>query len=330
MVSAFQKPLTAAEIKAKAREFGADLVGIADGKVMDQYPPDPRDPRRPSDITDLDAGRVIVMARRISAGTSRILPWNDRHKYYNDELTISALEDVALSLVYWLEDSGYPAIIIPPTHVDPWRYQNDPNQHMTTLLSLNHAAVEAGLGTLGLNLQLLTKEYGPRVMLTAVMCSVDCAPDQRMIETLCLGPECGRCLKACPGDVIQHWDRDWPACDRYRSPHGWAQLANHLTDIFDAGDPETQKTMVRSETSFNLWQSILRGSGVITGCRRCEDVCPVGADYEMLRDAVDQIPEDTPAKETKREAMVAAESAGKLPTSYQAQKRWIGTLKPKS
>src|SRR6185436_5917161 len=121
MVSAFQKPLTAAEIKAKAREFGADLVGIADGKVMDQYPPDPRDPRRPSDITDLDSGRVIVMARRISAGTSRILPWNDRHKYYNDELTITALEDAALSLVYWLEDAGYPAIIIPPTHVDPWR-----------------------------------------------------------------------------------------------------------------------------------------------------------------------------------------------------------------
>jgi epoxyqueuosine reductase QueG len=330
MVSAFQKPLTAAEIKAKAREFGADLVGIADGKIMDQYPPDPRDPRRPSDITDLDAGRVIVMARRISAGTSRILPWNDRHKYYNDELTITALEDAALSLVYWLEDNGYPAIIIPPTHVDPWRYRNDPNQHMTTLLSLNHAAVEAGLGTLGLNLQLLTREYGPRVMLTAVMCSVDCEPDQRMTEALCLGPECGRCLKACPGDVIQHWGRDWPGCDRYRSPHGWAQLADHLTNIFDAGDAETQKTLVRSETSFNLWQSILRGSGVITGCRRCEDVCPVGADYEMLRDAVDRIPEETPAKETRREAMVAAESAGKLPQGYEAQKRWIGKLKPKS
>ena len=329
MVSAFKAPLTAAEIKAKAREFGADLVGIADGKVMDQYPPDPRDPRRPSDITDLDAGRVIVMARRISAGTSRILPWNDRHKYYNDELAISALEDVALSLVYWLEDKGYPAIIIPPSHVDPWRYRNDPNQHMTTLLSLNHAAVEAGLGTLGLNLQLLTPEYGPRVMLTAVMASVECDADRRMSEALCLGPECGRCLKACPGDVIQHWDRDWPACDRYRSPHGWAQLADHLTTIFDAGDPETQKTLVRSETSFNLWQSILRGSGVITGCRRCEDVCPVGADYEMLRDAVDEIAEDTPAKETKRRAMVAAEGAGKLPEAYAQQKRWIGELKKK-
>jgi hypothetical protein len=141
---------TATEIKAKARALGADLVGIADGATLERYPPDPRDPRRPSDITDLDAGRVIVLAKRISRGSVRIAAWNDRHKYYNDELALSRLEEASLELVYWLEDNGYPAIIVPPTHVDPWRYDGDPNRHMTTLLSLPHAAVEAGLGTLGL------------------------------------------------------------------------------------------------------------------------------------------------------------------------------------
>jgi hypothetical protein len=62
MVSAFRAPLTAADIKAKARALGADLVGIADGDTLERHPPDPRDPRRPSNITDLDAGRVIVLA----------------------------------------------------------------------------------------------------------------------------------------------------------------------------------------------------------------------------------------------------------------------------
>ena len=62
--------------------------------------------------------------------------------------------------------------------MDPWAYKNDPDEHLTTLLSLNHAAVEAGMGTLGLNLQLLTPEYGPRVMLSAVMCTVDCEVDK--------------------------------------------------------------------------------------------------------------------------------------------------------
>ena len=29
--------------------------------------------------------------------------WDERHKYYNDELTITALEEIALELVLWLE-----------------------------------------------------------------------------------------------------------------------------------------------------------------------------------------------------------------------------------
>jgi epoxyqueuosine reductase len=300
MVSAFKQPLTAAEIKAKARALGADLVGIADGAALERHPPDPNNPRRPSDITDLDCGRVIVLAKRVSRGAGRIAAWNDRHKYYNDELALSRLEEASLELVYWLEDNGYPAIIVPPTHVDPWTYDGDPNAHLGTLLSLPHAAVEAGLGTLGLNLQLLTPEFGP---------------------------SCGRCLKTCPADAVKHWDRDWPSCDRFRSPHGFAHLSEHVTRIVAEPDVQKQKELVRSEDSFNLWQSILRGAGVITGCRRCADVCPVGADYQtMLADALEAIPEDTPEKEIRLAAMLQQEAAGGLPDAYAAQRRWIGAL----
>jgi epoxyqueuosine reductase QueG len=327
VVDAFQTPLDAQTIKAKALELGADLVGIADGQVMDENPPDPRDPRRPCDITELDGGRVIVLAKRYTSGTTRIARWDERHKYYNDEITLTMLEEASLELVFWLENNGYPAIIIPPTHTDPWRYMNDPGQHMTTLLSLNHAAVEAGLGTLGLNLQLLTPEYGPRVMLTAVLCSVDCETDERMVDALCRGPQCGRCLSTCPGDVVGHWTRDWPGCDRYRSPHGFAQLTDHLGNIFDADSVEEKLRLVRSEDSFNLWQSILRGSGVITGCRRCQDVCPVGEDYaKFLEDALAEIPEDTPEKSKRLATMASAESEHGPGEDYDAQARWIGRL----
>jgi epoxyqueuosine reductase len=313
-VNIFKRKLTAQEIKQKALALGADLVGIADGsKVGTRH------------ITEHDGGRVIVLAVRLQAGTSRIPAWNDRNKYYNDELSLTFLEEISLEMVYWLEDAGYPAIIVPPTHVDPWRYDGDPKKHRETLISLPHAAVEAGLGTLGLNLQLLTPQFGPRVVLTAVLCSVEVECDRPMAEALCLGPECGRCLKACPGDVIKHWDRDWEACDRYRSPHGFAQLSEYLGRVIDEPDAKQQKAMLRSEDSFNLWQSILRGAGVITGCRRCADVCPVGADYEaMLKDAVEAIPENTPQKEARLAAMVAAEPA----PAYQQQIRWIGRRIP--
>ncbi|MFN2644969.1 MAG: hypothetical protein ABR570_08260 [Burkholderiales bacterium] len=307
----YRKPLTASEIKAKARELGADLVGIADGARIDT-----------SHITELDGGRVIVLAKHLSDGVARIRRWDDRHKYYNDELALTHLEETSLELVYWLEDAGYPALIVPPTHVDPSQYRDQPSEHLTPMLSLAHAAVEAGLGTLGLNLELLTPEYGPRVVLTAVLTSVAVDCDQPMTHALCLGPSCGRCLKTCPPDAGREWDRDWKACDTHRSPHGFAQLTEHLERIIESGDPATRKALLRSETSFNLWQSILRGSGVVTGCRRCADVCPVGADYEgMLADAHADIPENTPAKEQRLAAMGGPSDA------YEKQKRFIGILK---
>ncbi|MHA1537055.1 MAG: hypothetical protein ACTSUD_05835 [Alphaproteobacteria bacterium] len=325
MITAFENPITAQDIKAKSRALGADLVGIADGQVMNENPPDPKDPRLPSDITEHDAGRVIVLAKRLNSGTTRITRWDERHKYYNDEITISMLEEIALDLVLWLEAEGYPALIVPPSHVDPWRYRGDPEEHMKPLLSLEHAAVEAGLGTLGLNLQLLTPEFGPRVMLSGVLSSVPVEADARRDDALCHGPECGRCLRACPGDVIGHWARDWKACDRYRSPHGFAQLTDFLEEIIEAGEPEAQRAMLRSETSFNLWQSILRGSGAITGCRRCQDVCPVGADYEtMLKDALEEIPEDSEEKRNRAGTMADAERAGEIAAGYSGQARWIG------
>ncbi len=295
-----RRPLTAAMVKDKARALGADLVGIADGAKLDL-----------SHITDLDGGRVIVLARRLNAGVARIAAWNDRHKYYNDELTLTLLEEASLEMVYWLEDQGYPALAIPPTHVDPWRYQGDPREHMEPLLSLERAAVEAGLGTLGLNLQLLTPEFGPRVQLAAVLASLPVECDAPMAQALCRGPQCGRCLKACPADAVGHWQRDWPACDEYRSPWGFKRLTDHIERIAAAGDAAQKKALLRSETSFYLWQSILRGAGAITGCRRCADVCPVGADYEtLLAGALETIPEETPAKLERLVAMVAAEAEG--------------------
>jgi epoxyqueuosine reductase QueG len=309
-VNIFKRPLTARDVKDKALSLGADLAGIADGAALNT-----------GDITEHDGARAIVLGVRLQAGTSRILAWNDRNKYYNDELSLTFLEELSLELVYWLEDAGYPALIVPPTHVDPWRYEGDPRKHQKPLLSLPHAAVEAGLGTLGLNGQLLTPQFGPRVLLTAVLCSLDVECDRPMTEALCLGPECGRCLKACPGDVVGHWERDWEACDRYRSPHGFAQLSEYLGSVIDEPDPQKKKAMLRSQASFDLWQSILRGAGVITGCRRCADVCPVGADYEsLLKDALEAIPENTPQKEARLRAMVAAEPSA----AYQRQVRWIG------
>jgi len=314
--------LTAEAVKSKAKELGADLVGIADGAIMDQYPPDPDYPRTPSHITAIDGARVIVLAKRISFATSRLPAWNDQHKFYGDELLISALEELALDLVFWMEDNGAPALLVPYHHVDPLKFEKGKDTQATHPLSAEHAAVEAGLGTLGLNYQLITPEFGPRVILGLVMTSADIMPDIKMKNALCLGPECGRCLKACPADAVQHWGRDWASCDKYRSPFGFEFLSDYLTSILKEPDQVQKIGMLRGMESSEIFQAMLRGSGIITGCRRCADVCPVGEDYEdMLKKWVDEISEETPQKLKRLEAMV---SAAQIPEGYGSQCRWIG------
>src|SRR5262245_57922820 len=111
--------LTAALVKAKAKEFGADLVGIADGAVLDAHPPDPKHPQTPSLVSQRDNASVIVLAKHHLVGATRLKNWNERHKQYAAELTLSQLEEASLKLVYFLEDeAGYPGLIIPPLHTD--------------------------------------------------------------------------------------------------------------------------------------------------------------------------------------------------------------------
>ncbi len=103
-------------------------------------------------------------------------------------------------------------------------------------------------------------------------------------------------------------------------------MTDHLVNILEQTDVAQQKEMIRSEESFNLWQSILRGAGVITGCRRCQDVCPVGEDYAALEDALENIPESTPEKKQRLLEMLDIEKKEIPPGAYPAQRRWIGEV----
>lgn len=318
MSDTVRQTLSAADIKSKARELGAHLVGIADGEVMDQNPPDLNNLQRPSNISELDSNRVIVLGLHANCGTGRLPGWNDQHRFYNDELTLTALEEIALNLVFWLEDHACQSIVIPANMVDTEKPNVDPTAHQAPVLSLDHAAVEAGLGTLGLNQQILTPEFGPRVKLISVLTSADVEADKPMVQALCKGPECGRCLAACPADAVGNWQRDWDACDSYRMPYGFKPTMEFLEKLLKEPEMEAKIGMLRSEDSYSLWTGIMRGAGVVTGCRRCQDVCPVGNDYEdMIGEVLDEIAEHTSAKSDRLAGML---TEGTDPS----MRRWVG------
>ena len=58
------------------------------------------------------------------------------------------------------------------------------------------AAKYAGLGTIGMNHTLLTKEYGPRVRLVSVITDAEITPSPMLQEELCI--KCKLCARKCP------------------------------------------------------------------------------------------------------------------------------------
>jgi epoxyqueuosine reductase QueG len=314
-------PLTADRVKARARELGADLVGIAAPDVVAAHRP-PGVSRTPADILR-DARSVVVLARRLLWGMSREPDWANRNVHYAGELALTKMEDLTYELGRFLEDHGFPSLIVPSAYSRAHQVET-----AAKTLSLPHLAVEAGLGTLGLGLQLLTPEFGPRVILGAVVTQAPLAPDGRPESALCRGEVCGRCLLACPGTAIDHFAHDLARCAPYAAPYGYHFVERHVESILALPDPARRMERVQSMDTFMIWQSMLRGVGVYTGCTRCYDVCPVGADYEAhLAEPQATIPEATPAKEARLRELGSATARAAAP-GLAGHARWIGALPP--
>ncbi len=309
--------MTTAEAKDRAKALGADLVGVASVETVSRNPV-PGCPHSPADILK-GARSIVVLARRLLSGMSRERDWRNRNVHYAGEMALSTMEELTYEVVRFFEEHGEPSIMVPAAYSRS--HQVDV---AAKALSLPHLAVEAGLGTLGLNLAVLTPEHGPRVILGAVLTTAELEPDPMLERPLCLGEECGRCLLACPGDAIGHWVLDLERCRPHSSPYGFQFLRQHIEKILATPDPAARMEAMRSGDTLMIWQSMLRGVGVYSGCTRCYDVCPVGADYDAhLRDVQEEIPEATSEKQEKLEQVRSARRARVLPPGLRAHARWI-------
>jgi epoxyqueuosine reductase QueG len=306
--------VNAAAVKQRAKELGADLAGVADVKEVHAHPA-PDCPRGPADILT-GARSVVVLARRLLSGMSRELDSRNRNVHYAGEMILSSMESLTYDIVRFLEDGGFPSIMLPSAYS-----RSHQTEVAAKTLSLAHLAVEAGLGTLGLNLQLLTPEFGPRVILGAVVTTAELEPDTMRTEALCAGPECGRCLLACPGDAIRAWRLDLERCRPHSSPYGYQFLQSHVERILALPDPKDRLEAARSTDTLMIWQSMLRGVGIYSGCTRCADVCPVGADYERH---LSEVQKEIPETNAEKEATLARLRAENAAPDLERHRRWIG------
>jgi ferredoxin len=311
--------ITAADVKRKARELGADLVNIVSCDALEAHPPDPEWPQVPSRISQLMKSCVLTAIR---------MPWgifltdNRACLSMAAQLLLRKTERVSLALSYWLEEQGYHAFQVATEETDP-----DLKRGSYGWLSLRHIGVEAGMGTLGLEVNILTPEFGPRVYQGAVLVDAELEPDERIQDQLCIGESCGRCLYCCPTNAVLHWGLDKRACGRAAQPDGIASIIHGpLKRLAEARKDDDVRTVFRGAEMREKWAAIVRLSTSYAACPRCLEVCPVGWDYlEFLAKEHRTIPEKDDERIRKLKDMTAAEKAGgRAHYATPMDKRWLG------
>jgi ferredoxin len=285
--------ITAARVKARARELGTDLVGIASAQTLNAFPPDPRWPQTPERISPY-VKSVITIVQHIPVGAFRCR--TNTPVQYMDMLVLRKMDKVAYRLAEELERAGHPSFVVPAQETE-WALKRASYGRLST----RHLGVESGLGTLGLEVNILTPEYGPRVYLTGILTELELAADAPMTEQVCIGESCSRCLHSCPGDAVLHFGIDKRACAEHAQEFGFSTILKFLDQVVDAdaqgASIERQVAMMRSRDHFGFWQGLLRVVGSFGDCPRCLAVCPVGDDYHAhLAEPQKVIPEKTQQK----------------------------------
>ena len=211
-----QFDLDAALVKEKAKAFGADLVGIVDTETLNRFPPDPKWPQTPERISPY-AKSVVVIAKRIPVGAFRAK--SNIPVQYVDMLVLRSMDRVAYRLAEWMEQEGYPSFVTAAQETD-WSYKKASYGRLST----RHLGIEAGLGTFGLEVNILTPEFGPRIYLTGILTEATIAADQRIKEQVCIGESCSRCLYSCPPDAVRHFGIDKRACATEAQEFGFSTI----------------------------------------------------------------------------------------------------------
>ncbi|MBI3090967.1 MAG: hypothetical protein HYY96_09895 [Candidatus Tectomicrobia bacterium] len=317
--------LTAAMVKKAAREAGADDVGICKVETLETFPPNPQAPQVPS-RTSTKFKSAVVLLVRMAVGEFRAK--NKLCIMHVSQMALRRMDRAANRLIRFLERQGYPALQTAAQET-AW----DLKGGSYGLLSTRHVAVEAGLGNLGLEMNLLHPRFGPRCDVTVVLTDADLEADQRMTETLCIGESCGRCLLACPPDAVLHWNLDKRRCATYAQPLGISGLFRYFREALRAETPQKSWEYLSAPAFYDKWKSLHWQIGAFASCPRCIEVCPVGDDYlPHLADRHRTIEEKTDDKVVKLKLYRDARKHNEpIPGLDPWRLRWIGEegYKPK-
>jgi epoxyqueuosine reductase QueG len=139
---------------------------------------------------------AISIAVKLSDSVLKTIVDRPTISYFQHYRTANArLDQLAFTCVSMIEDLGYNAFPIPASQSD-----NTQGQNYSGVFQHKTAARLSGLGYIGKNGLLITKEYGSKVRFATVLTDMPLNCETNILENECKG--CDLCVKACPGGAI--------------------------------------------------------------------------------------------------------------------------------
>jgi len=214
------------EIEELARSLGAEVYGVASvAEYEANFPGKPKPtafvegaksvivfglPFEPGTIATVLNPDLANLRRKAADDVTapKVQPVGAERYFLTEENALIAREVqyIGYRVTKRLRHLGYSSFYMPPGKQDA-RFRTAPFYHMPAMYL-------AGMGTLGLNCAILTKEFGPRVYVTSVITDCQLTYGKPMTEEMCT--KCKLCVNNCPVGAIdgEGWKNPF-ACASY-------------------------------------------------------------------------------------------------------------------
>lgn len=190
-------------LKKLIREWGADLVGIADISAEEAKM------ALPAELMNFSRAISIAIHCRSHDSLRSKSPNEDlselmiRYIESNQDV-VASLNLILKKLCKQLKSYGSRCFALPPIHTA------DDRRFVTVLYPMfphRTAATLSGLGWIGKNGMLINGEYGPNLVWATVLTNADIVPGEPQEQSLCFG--CRLCQEVCPAGAILgiNWSR---------------------------------------------------------------------------------------------------------------------------
>lgn len=180
------------QIKDFILSIGADVCGVANIERFSNAP----EGFHPRDIYP-DCKSVIMFGIALPKGLTKVEP-RLIYGHYNyaacpevDRIAARAAKEI---------ERLYEVYAIPLPSDGPYEYWDAEKLEGRGLISMKHAAMLAGLGTIGKSTLLLNEKYGNLLVLGAVLTDLDLDSDS-LAESICI-EGCNQCIISCPSQAL--------------------------------------------------------------------------------------------------------------------------------